>query len=68
MTKIITAIAEENILKKIIKNKLVENKNILYREAIIDILKKDKKIDTIIISEKIPGEINFIKLLKNIKK
>ena len=37
MTKIITAIAEENILKKIIKNKLVENKNILYREAIIDI-------------------------------
>ena len=68
MTKIITAIAEENILKKIIKNKLVENKNILYREAIIDMVKKDKKIDVIIISEKIPGEINLVKLLKNIKK
>ena len=68
MTKIITAIAEENILKKIIKNKLVENKNILYREAIIDIVKKDKKINIIIISEKIPGEISLIKLLKNIKK
>ncbi len=68
MTKIITAIAEENILKKIEKNKLVENKNILYREAIIDIVKKDKKINTIVISEKIPGEMNLIKLLKNIKK
>ena len=65
MTKIITAIAEENILKKIIKNKLVENKNILYREAIIDIVKKDKKINIIIISEKIPGEISLKKYKKN---
>lgn len=68
MTKIITAIAEENILKKIKKNKLVDNKNILYREAIIDTIKKDKKINIIIISENIPGEINLIKLLKNIKR
>ena len=29
MAKIITAIAEENILKKIIKNKIIEEKNIL---------------------------------------
>ena len=64
MAKIITAIIEENILKKINKNKITENKNILYKEAILDVLKKNKKIDTIIISEKIPGEINFIKLIK----
>ena len=68
MTKIVTAIAEENILKKMVRNKLIENKNILYREAIIDILKKDKKIDMIIISEKTPGEMNLINLVKNIKK
>ena len=68
MTKIVTAIAEENILKKMVRNKLIENKNILYREAIIDILKKDKKIDIIIISEKTPGEMNLINLVKNIKK
>ena len=67
MSNIITAIIEENILKKISKNKITENKNILYKEAILDVLKKNKKIDTIIISEKIPGEINFIKLIKLIK-
>ena len=67
MAKIITAIIEENILKKINKNKITENKNILYKEAILDTLKKNKKVDIIIISEKIPGEINLIKLIKKIK-
>ncbi len=67
MIKIITAIVEENILKKLIKNKIVENNNILYREAILDILKKNKNIDKIIISEKISGDIDFIKLIKKIK-
>lgn len=68
MNKIITAITEENILKKIIKNLKIENKNILYKEAILDILKKNKNIDIIIISEKIPGDIDFIKLIKQIQK
>ncbi len=68
MPNIITAINNEKILKKIIKNTITENKNILYKEAIIDILKKYKNIDVIIISEKIPGEINLIKLIENIKK
>lgn len=67
MFKILTAIAEENILEKIIGNRIVKNKNILYREAILDSLKKNKNIDTIIISEKIPGDIDFIKLIKKIK-
>ena len=35
MFKILTAIAEENILEKIIGNRIVKNKNILYREAIL---------------------------------
>ncbi len=64
MTKIVTAIYEENILRKMIKNKIIKNKNILYREAILDTIKNNKKIESIIISEKIPGEINFIKLIK----
>ena len=68
MTKIVTAIYEENILRKMIKNKIIENKNILYREAILDTIKNNKKIETIIISEKLPGEINFTKLIKQIKK
>lgn len=68
MYKIITALAEENILKKIMKNIKVENKNIIYREAILDILKKNKNIDIIIISEKIPGDIDFIKLINQIQK
>ena len=68
MAKIITAIAEENILKKIIKNKIIEEKNILYREAILDILKKNKNIDVIIISEKTREDIDFIRLIKQIKK
>ena len=68
MDNIITAIYEEKILRKIIKNKLTKNENILYREAIIDVVKKNKKIDILIISQKIPGDIEFIKLIKKIKK
>ena len=67
MDNIITAIYEEKILRKIIKNKLIKNENILYKEAIIDIVKKNKKIDILIISEKIPGDIDIIKLIKKIK-
>ena len=67
MDNIITAIYEENILKRMIKNKIVKNKNILYKEAIIDTIKKNKKIDILIISEKIPGDIELIKLIKKIK-
>ena len=68
MRKILTAIDNEKILKKIRKNKITNKENILYKEALIDIIEKNKKIDIIIISEKIPGEINIIKLIKKIKK
>ena len=67
MDNIITAIYEEKILRKIIKRKLIKNENILYKEAIIDIVKKNKKIDILIISEKNPGDIDIIKLIKKIR-
>ena len=68
MAKIITAITEENILRKIIKNVMIENQNILYREAILDILHRNKNIDIIIISENLPGDIDFIKLISQMQK
>ena len=42
MTNIITAIVEESILKKMTKKNLLKNKNIIYREAILDTVKKNK--------------------------
>ena len=68
MLQILTAINEERIIKKILKNNKLKNKNILYKEAIIDTLNKNKNIDILIVSENLPGEINFIKLIKNIRK
>ena len=67
MARIITAIPEEKILKKIIKSEIVIEKNIIYKEAILDMLKKNINIDIIIISEKIPGDIDFIRLIKKIR-
>ena len=63
----IMAIDDEKLVKKLVKYKIAENKNILYKEAILDTIKKYKNIEEIIISEKIPGEIDFIKLIKKIK-
>ena len=65
MKKVIIAI---NNKKKIAK----ENKDIKifvhYREAILEILEKDKKIDEILIDENLPGIISMEKLIKKIKK
>ncbi len=68
MGKIITAITNETLIKKLYKNKITEEENIWYKEAIIEIIKKDKNINILIISENLPGEINFFKLIKNIYK
>lgn len=68
MEKILTAINNEKLVKKILKNNITKNKNILYKEAIVETVKKNKNINIIIISENIPGEIDFIKLIKSIKK
>lgn len=69
MNKIITAINNKNLYEEILKNKNINlvNKNILYKEGIIEILEKNKEIKFIIISENIPGEIEINKLIEKIK-
>lgn len=55
--------------KYLIKNLNDENfkfYNLQYREAILDILEKNNKINTIVIDEKIPGEISIVKLVEKI--
>ena len=70
MRKIILAINNKKIEDKIFNN--VDNKkiqlNILqYREAILEILGKEKEIDSIFINEKLPGIISIEELIKKIK-
>ena len=42
--------------------------NVHYREAILEILEKDKKIDEILIDENLPGIISMEKLITKIRK
>ena len=67
--KAITAIENKKLLKNIKKNNNIKfiYKNIQYREAIIEILKKEKDIGIIFISEDIPGEISIEELINEIK-
>ena len=69
MKKIITAINNPNLNERLNKEEYIEviGKDIQYKEAILETLEKNKEIDIIIINEKIPGEINFIELIKKIK-
>lgn len=69
MKKIIIAINNKKILNKIkeINNLNLIFKNVQYREAIIEILKKEKNIDFIFINEKLSGEISIEDLIDKIK-
>lgn len=69
MKNILTAINNPNLNEQLKKEKniKIEYKDIQYKEAIIEILEKNKEIDIIIISENIPGEINIFDLIKKIK-
>lgn len=69
MKKIITAINNPKLNEELKKENNFEviGKDIQYREAILETLEKNNNIDLIIISEKILGEINFNKLIENIK-
>lgn len=69
MKKIITAINNPKLNEQLKKENKFEiiGKDIQYKEAIIEILEKNNKIDLIIINEKIPGEINLEKLIEKIK-
>ena len=69
MKRILTALDNQNLYNKIknINFFYVYEKDIQYKEGIIEILKKDKSFDIIIIYEKIPGEMKIEKLIKEIK-
>ena len=69
MKTIITAIDNPKIFNEIEKNdniKIVGN-DLIYIEAVLDLLEKNQNIDLIILYEKILGEINFFELIKKIK-
>ena len=67
--KIILACENKKIKKYFseIKNNNLIIKKVQYREAIIDILKKENNINFIFLYEKIPGEISIEDLIKQIK-
>ena len=69
MKKIILAIDNKKISNKIkeINNFNLIMKNVQYREAILEILKKEKNINFILINEKLSGEISIEDLIKKIK-
>lgn len=69
MIKILTAMGNPNLNEKLQKldNVLVIGKDIQYQDGILEILEENSDIDCLIISNNLPGEINFYKLIKQIK-
>lgn len=67
--KIITALANENINERLRKetNCEVIHKDIQYQEALLEILDKNKKIDALILSSILPGELDIYELINIIK-
>ena len=69
MKKIILAIENKKLEDKLKENnniKIICN-NLQYREAILEILDKNKNIDFILINENLPGIISIEELVKKIK-
>ena len=70
MKKIITALnypeLNEELQKE--KNVKIENKDIIYKEGILEILEIKKEIDIIIINYDLPGNITIENLIQKIKK
>ena len=69
MKKVILAVENKKLVNKIKENnniKMIYN-NLQYREAILEILEKNKNIDFILINENLPGEISIEELIKKIK-
>ena len=69
MKKIITAINNPALNEELKKEKNFEvvGKDVQYKEAILEILEKNKLIDLIIISDTLLGEISIEKLIEKIK-
>lgn len=69
MIKIITAIKNEEVFKELKDNnniKIISN-NIQYKEGILEILEKNKKINYIILNEDLYGQIKIDELILKIK-
>jgi len=66
---ILTAINNEKIFKELKKQKNINiiSNDIQYKEGILEILEKYKKIQCVIINEKISGQIKIEELIKQIK-
>lgn len=69
MIYIITAINNKEIYSELQNNNNIKitSKDIQYKEGILEILEKNKKINFIILREKLPGQINNIELINKIK-
>lgn len=69
MKNIITAIGNERLNEELKKENNIKilNKDIQYREGVLEILESENNIDFIIISNEIPGEISFFELINKIK-
>ena len=69
MKKTIIAINNNKLEKKIKENNTIEivSNNLQYREAILEVLEKNRNIDFILINEELPGIISIEELIKKIK-
>ena len=69
MKKIITALQNEKVNKKLAENKNIKimTNDIQYQEGIIEVLEIDSNIDFIIFSELLPGEIKIETLIEKIR-
>ncbi len=69
MKKIITAIGNENLNKRLKQENTLEiiGEDIQYKEGILELLEQNKNIDFLILSELIPGEITLKELIEKIK-
>ena len=65
--KIITAIGNEEINKKIREKNEINYPDIQYQEAVIDILEKNKNISLLILSSILPGEFKIEEFINIIK-
>lgn len=69
MKRVILAIENEKLEKRIKENKEINIicNNLQYREAILELLEKNSQIESILISESLPGVISIEELIKKIK-
>ena len=66
--KIITAIGNEEINKKMKENKMeIIGKDIQYMEAVIEVIEKNPSVELLILSSILPGDLNIYEFINIIK-